>query len=136
MLRHTRSVLGTLVFFLVACGDGSSELPCPPPGRAACDPVEQRCCGSLELCIAYYSAGMYQDICREGQGEVAEGGACLIHELSGEHGCQAGLICLMIPGVDASANCHRLCLDDTDCIEGTCEHELNDFEPIKACVSR
>ena len=128
-----------LALSMYACGggdDGDDGPPCPPTETRTCDPVEQRCCEPYEFCMAFFSGGYFQDTCRSSQGEVAEGGACLIHEISGEDGCQAGHICLMIPGVDTQANCHRLCHDDSDCVEGTCEHELERLEPVKACVVR
>lgn len=123
---------------MLSCGgeNGEGDPPCPPAENRTCDPIEQRCCEPYEFCMAFFSGGYFQDSCRSGQGEVAEGGSCLIHEISGEDGCQAGLICLMIPGVDTQANCHRLCYDDSDCVAGTCEHELNRLEPVKACIVR
>jgi hypothetical protein len=128
-----------LATFSVGCdsgepgADSGPDESCPPEGLSSCDPIEQTCCDPYEYCMVYQSAGRYRDGCRNSQGDVPEGGSCLILEISGDRACRAGLTCILIQGVDSQANCHRLCRDDTDCIEGTCQHQLEGQEVIKAC---
>lgn len=117
-----------------ACDGGESDL-CPPAGFGVCDPLEDRCCAATEHCILGYSAGSFFDHCIGGAPEAAAGASCNPPATSGPNACAAGLVCLLVTGVDPAPVCHALCRTSDDCAVGTCSQELSGV-PISACVAR